>query len=298
MRLRNRDHEASAATSVLFDSPGPRGRRRILALTAVSVVAVLAVLAIALKRLDDAGELESYKWSAFTTGPYLRVLGSGLFGTLKATLASAVLAFPLGALVALLRMSQSRAIRWVATGYVELFRSVPLLLLIYVFLLALPRAGINLPIFWKLVVPIVMVSTAVMAELFRAGIKALDRGQTEAALAIGLGHWKTMRLIVMPQAVRLVLPALVTQLISLLKDSTLGYAVSYPELLKQGDFLTARTHLLIQTYVIIAVIFIAINFILGRIAVDLERRLRSRRRRSPVPVDAAAVPAITELIEM
>jgi len=298
MRLRNRGHDAGAATAVLFDKPGPRGRRRIIASTVVSVIAVLAVLAFALKRLGDAGELESYKWSAFTTGPYLRVLADGLSGTLKATLASAVLAFPLGALVALLRMSQTRAIRWAATAYVELFRSVPLLLLIYVFLLALPRAHINLPIFWKLVVPIVLVSTAVIAELFRAGIKALDKGQTEAALAIGLGHWKTMRLIVMPQALRLVLPALVTQLISLLKDSTLGYAVSYPELLKQGDFLTARTHLLIQTYVIIAGTFIAINFVLGRIAVDLERRLRSRRRRRPVPVDPDAVQGIAEYVGM
>jgi glutamate transport system permease protein len=102
----------------------------------------------------------------------------------------------------------------------------------------------------------------------------------------------------MPQAVRLVLPALVTQLISLLKDSTLGYAVSYPELLKQGDFLTARTHLLLQTYVIIAVIFIAINFALGRIAVDLQRRLSSRNRRRPVPVDTGAVQDISEFIEM
>jgi glutamate transport system permease protein len=143
-----------------------------------------------------------------------------------------------------------------------------------VFLLALPRYHVNLPVFWKLVVPIVMVSSAVIAEVFRAGVKALDRGQTEAAQAIGLRYWQLMRLVVLPQAIRMVLPTLIAQLVTLLKESTLGYAVSYPELMKQGDFLTARTHLLIQTYVIIAVIYVLINFMLGQLAGLVERRLR------------------------
>jgi len=266
----------TTANRVLFDAPGPRARRRITLLTVASVLVVLAVLGLALKQLGDHGQLASYRWQAFATTPYLRVIWQGLEGTLKATGMSAVLAFPIGALLALMRLSRRRPVRWLATGYIELFRSIPLLLLIYAFLLALPRYGVNLPIFWKLVVPIVMVSSAVIAEVFRAGVQALDRGQSEAAQAIGLRYWQALRFVVLPQAVRLVLPTLIAQLVTLLKESTLGYAVSYPELMKQGDFLTARTHLLIQTYVVIAVIYVLINFLLGQLAGLVERRLRQR----------------------
>jgi glutamate transport system permease protein len=266
----------SAVNRVLFDAPGPRARGRIRLLTVASVLVVAAVVALALRQLGSNGQLQAYRWQAFTTAPYLRVLWQGLEGTLKATGVSAVLAFPLGGVLALMRLSPRRPVRWLATGYIELFRSIPLLLLIYAFLLALPRYDVNPPIFWKLVIPIVMVSSAVIAEVFRAGVKALDRGQTEAAQAIGMRYWQTMRLVVLPQAIRLVLPTLIAQLVTLLKESTLGYAVSYPELMKQGDFLTARTHLLIQTYVIIAVIYVLINFLLGQLAGLVERRLSRR----------------------
>lgn len=276
-----------SASRVLFDAPGPRARRRTALVTTGSVVALVVVVALALLQLGAHGQLEWYRWQAFATTPYLKVIGNGLLGTLKATAMSALLAFPLGAALALMRLSPRRPVRWLASGYIELFRSIPLLLLIYFFLLALPRFGINLPIFWKLVVPIVMVSSAVIAEVFRAGVKALDRGQSEAAQAIGLRYWQSMRLVVLPQAVRLVLPTLIAQLVTLLKESTLGYAVSYPELMKQGDFLTARTHLLLQTYVIIAVIYVLINFLLGQLAARVERRLG--RRTSSGPRDAAAV---------
>jgi glutamate transport system permease protein len=189
---------------------------------------------------------------------------------------SGVAAFPLGALLALLRLSQTRPVRWLATAWIELFRSVPLLLLIYAFLLALPRYHVNLPVFWKLVVPIVLVSSATIAEVFRAGVLALDPGQSEAGAAIGLRYWQSMRLVVLPQATRLVLPALVTQLVSLLKDSTLGYVVSYPELMHQGQTLTVYTHLLVQTYLIVAVVYVLINFALSRLATLVDHRLQRR----------------------
>jgi len=263
---------------VLFDAPGPRARRRIRWVTALAVLCVVAIVAAALRQFADNGQLAADRWQPFTQLSYLRFLGQGLGGTLKATAAAAVLSFPLGALLGLLRLSRNRVVRYLATGYVELFRAVPLLLLIYAFLLALPPQGINLPIFYKLVVPIVLVNTAVLAEVFRAGIRALERGQSEAAAAIGMTHWQSMRTVVLPQAIRLVAPALVAQLVSLLKDSTLGYIVSYPELMKQGNNLTVFTHLLIQTYLIIAVVYVAINFALSQLANALQRRLQRTRR--------------------
>jgi glutamate transport system permease protein len=261
---------------VLFDEPGPIARRRIRLYSILSVLVVLALIGYALDQLHAHDQLARWRWQAFGTLPYIRVLWQGLLGTVKASAMSAVLAFPAGGLLAIGRLSRHRVVRWAATGYIEVFRAVPLLLLIYAFLLALPRYGVNLPIFWKLVVPIVMVSSAVIAEIVRAGVLALDHGQAEAAYALGLRHWQVLRLVVLPQAIRLVVPVLITQLVSLLKESTLGYAVSYPELMKQGDFLTARTHLLFQTYAIIAVIYILINYLLGQLAAFADRRMRRR----------------------
>lgn len=261
---------------VLFDAPGPRTRRRIGIITVLSLLAFVSVVVGALRQFSQHGQLVSDRWQPFSQTDYIRFLWDGLKGTLRVTAVSAVIAFPAGALLALLRLSLSRPVRYLATAYIELFRSLPLLLLIYAFLLALPRYDVNLPIFWKLAVPIAMVNAAVLAEIFRAGVRGLDRGQAEAASAIGLRYWQSMRLIVLPQAVRLVLPTLVTQLVSLLKDSTLGYVVSYPELMKQANNLTVYTHLLIQTYLIVAVVYVLINFALSQLANLVERKLRRR----------------------
>ena len=138
---------------------------------------------------------------------------------------------------------------------------MPLLLLVLMFVLALPPLGINLPIFWKICVPIVMCNAAILAEIFRAGVNALPKGQLEASLAIGLTYWQAMRLVIFPQSIRLIIPALVTQLVSLLKDSTLGYAASFPELLRTANVLTARTHTLIQVYIVISLIYVVINLL-------------------------------------
>jgi glutamate transport system permease protein len=266
---------------VLFDAPGPKAIRRTRYATVVALVVVAAVIGLALKQFGDNGQLAGDRWQPFAQIGYIKFLWTGLQGTLKATAMCAVLAFPLGAALALLRLARNRVTRYLATAYIELFRAVPLLLLIYAFLLALPPHGINLPIFWKLVVPITMVGSAILAEVFRAGILALDRGQSEAASAIGLTYWQSMRIVVLPQAVRLVVPTLVAQLVSLLKDSTLGYVVSYPELMKQGNNLTVYTHLLVQTYVVIAVVYVLINFALSQLAAALERRLRRARKSAP-----------------
>lgn len=265
-------------TRVLFDEPGPRGRARIRLYTVLALVVFAALVALALWQFGRNGQLGRSRWAPFVTPDYLAFLAVGLRGTLVATALGAVFSFPLGVVLALGRLSRTRPVRWAATAYVELFRGVPLLLLIYAFLLALPRFGINLPILAKLVVPIVLVNTAVIAEIVRAGVKAVDRGQSEAAAALGLRDGATMRLVVLPQAVRLVVPALVTQLVALLKDSTLGYVVSYPELMKQGNNLTVYTHLLVQTYLIVAVIYVLANLLLSRLATYLERRAGTRAR--------------------
>jgi glutamate transport system permease protein len=167
------------ATRVLFDEPGPRGRRRIAVWTVVVSVAIAAVLFLGFRTLGASGELALAKWKPFWQQWAVKFLLEGLWGTLLVTLASAVVSFPAGALLAEGRTSRQPVLRGLCTAYIEIFRSVPTLLLVYVFLFALPGVGLNLSIFWKLTVPIILINAAVIAEIVRAGIWALDRGQTE-----------------------------------------------------------------------------------------------------------------------
>jgi glutamate transport system permease protein len=280
-----------SAPRVLFDEPGPRARARIRVFTVLGLVLLAGLLALALWQFGRSGQLDRSRWAPFLQLSYIQFLADGFVGTIIATALAAVISFPLGVVLALGRLSRTGLLRWVATAYIEVFRGVPLLLLIYAFLLALPRFGINPPILWKLVVPIVLVNTAVLAEIFRAGVKAVDRGQFEAAVAVGMREGTAMRVVILPQAIRLVAPTLVTQLVALLKDSTLGYVVSYPELMKQGNNLTVYTHLLVQTYLIVALIYVVVNFALSQLAVWLERRMGTPVRRNVAGSSGTGMPA-------
>jgi glutamate transport system permease protein len=280
----------TAVSRVLFDDPGPRGRRRItLATVAISILIVL-IVALAVRSLAASGELAVAKWKPFVQQWAVAYFLDGLRGTLLVTAVSAAVAFPVGALLAVGRLSPIAVCRLLCTAYIEIFRSIPTLLLVYVFLFALPGLGLNLSIFFKLTVPIIMINAAVIAEIVRAGIRALDRGQTEAAYAIGMSRGATIRLVVMPQAIRLVIPTLVTQLVALLKDSTLGYVVSFPELMKQANTLANNTKLLLQAFVVVSVIYIMINYALTRLATWLEQRIRQRPGARPAGVSPGGGP--------
>jgi glutamate transport system permease protein len=265
---------------VLCDPPGPRGRRRIAIGTFVSVIALAALGWLAIRAFADHGQLSADKWRIFTQWPIIHYLLIGLGATVEVTAVSAALALPLGALLALARLSGSALLRGPAMIYTEVLRAVPLLLLIYAFLLGLPATGIRMPLFWQLVLPIVLTNGAVLAEILRAGVRAVDPGQSEAAYCLGLGYWSTMKQVVLPQAVRLVTPSLVSQLIRLLKDSTLGYVVSYLELLNSAKVLGEYNHTVVQSFLVVAVVYIAVNAALAAAAGRLERRLGVRRTRS------------------
>ncbi|MEJ6541743.1 amino acid ABC transporter permease [Brachybacterium paraconglomeratum] len=267
---------SSTATQVLFDAPGPKGRRRILLLSILSVVAILALLAGALWQFQSNGQLDPGKWIVYLRVDYLAFLGQGLWGTLKVMALAAVVAFPLGLLLALARLSRFRLLSMLAAVWIEFYRGIPMLLVVYAFLLALPAFGVTFPRFWMLVIPMILVSSATTAEVFRAGINAVDRGQHEAAAAIGLSRRDAMTSVILPQAVRLVLPSLILALVTLLKDSTLGYVVSYNELQFQGKTLVSITRYLVQTYLVVSVIYIVINFLLTRIALALDARMKAR----------------------
>jgi glutamate transport system permease protein len=273
--------KSTTATQVLFDAPGPKGRARILLISVISVLAILALLGLGLWQFQRNGQLAADKWIPYLRRDYLAFLGRGLMGTLEATAVAAVIAFPFGLVLALGRISRLRALSTVAAVWIEFFRGIPMLLVVYAFLLALPAYGVTFPRFWMLVIPMILVSSATTAEVFRAGIGAVDRGQNEAAAAVGLSPGQTMRHVILPQAVRLVLPSLILALVSLLKDSTLGYVVSFNELQFQGKTMVSITRFLVQTYLVVSVIYIVLNFLLTKAAGLLESRMRRRAAEGP-----------------
>ena len=264
--------------AVLYDAVGPRGRRRVLLGSIAGVVAVAAVVGVAVARLAAKGSFDAELWRILTEGAVQRLIGRGLVATLRAALVAMVLAMAVGALLAVGRLSRRAWLARAAGAWVELFRGLPLLLLIFFLFLALPAVGITISVFWALVAGLTLYNGAVIGEIFRAGILSLPMGQTEAAYAIGLRRGQTLRLILVPQGVRRMLPALISQLVTLLKDTSLGFVIGYAELLRNGrtavEFLGGRYS--IPIYTAIAVVYIAVNASLSLLARWLDRRTRRR----------------------
>lgn len=258
-------------------------------MTIVSIVS-LAVIAfglyVAVKRFGSKGQLDAEKWRWFTNLDVQRFLLVGLLNTLKVAVVAMALALVLGALLALGRLAPQRPIRFAATVWIEFFRAMPVLLLILFIGLAFPVYGLRFGVFWFLVIALVAYNGSLLGEVFRAGINSLDKGQGEAAMALGMGWWQRMGLVLVPQAVRRMVPAVVSQLVTLLKDSSLGFVLPYEELVRRGrvlgeDFTLGQPAL--QALLEVAVLYIAVNYTLSRLARYLEQRQR-RRRGTHAPV--------------
>jgi glutamate transport system permease protein len=266
----------------LYDTAGPRGRRRIALGSAVGVLVVAAILGLAAARLASRGAFDAEVWRVLTQGAVQRLIGRGLLATLRAAAIAMALSMPLGALLAVGRLSPRAWISAPVGAWVQLFRGLPLLLMILFGFLALPQLGIQVSSLWALVIALTVYNSAVLGEIFRAGILSLPRGQTEAAYAIGLRRGQALRLILIPQAVRRMLPALVSQLVTLLKDTSLGFVIGYAELLRLGrgavEFLGGRYS--IPVYTAIAVVYIAVNASLSFSARWLDRATRRRYGRT------------------
>jgi glutamate transport system permease protein len=268
----------------LADALGPRGRRRVLIVSILSGVVIAGLVAVAVLRLLDKGQLAASRWEPLTRWSVLRFLLGGLVETLKAASVAMVLAMAVAAPMALARLARTRIVRWPAVAYIEFFRGVPLLLLILFTAFGLPQYGLHLPLFWYLVIALVAYNSAVLAEIFRSGILSLDRGQSDAAFSLGLGYWQTMFSVVIPQAARRMVPAIVSQLVTLLKDTSLGYVIAFEELLRRSRITGEFFGNPLQAVAFVAVMYIAVNFTLSRIARRLEVRQRRRYRAGAISV--------------
>lgn len=279
----------SSPVSALYDEPGPRTRLKIRIWSVVSALVILGVVALGVVQFASKGQLDADRWTPFLDLAIWEYLGVGLVGTLQAAALTAVLGFALGLVLALGRLSRVAAVRWVCTAYIEVARTIPVLLLIYLMLFGLPQLGLNFPLLWKLVIPLTIANSAAFAEIIRAGVLALPRGQTEAGLSLGMSRWQVDRKVVLPQALRFVAPSLVVQLVSLLKDTSLGYIVAFTELLYRGQVLSAYNGLLIQTFVVVTAIFLALNGSLSGLASRLQRRPGRRSLAAPTETAPAGL---------
>ena len=272
--------------TVLYDVQGPAAQRRVRIGSAVAGVLLLAVLALVAVRLQANGQFEGRLYEPFKDQRVYELLLEGLLNTLKAAAYALVLASVLGVLLAFGRLSKSPFVRVPAIAVIELFRALPLLLVILGIVLAYPiLTGSSLDPLYALVAGLTFYNGAVIAEIIRAGIQALPRGQSEAALSIGLTRGQELRLVLLPQAVRVMLPALISQLVVLLKDTSLGFVISYAELLRTGQQIVQNTNNPLQLFLLIAAIYIVINLALSSLATYVERR---QRRRIGVTVAAPA----------
>ena len=164
----------------------------------------------------------------------LPLLMRGLWTTVLLGVVSIVLGLALGLAMVMLRLYAATPVRWLAVGYINLFRALPLLVLLVLIYYALPFLGVRLSSFAAAAAALSLVSGAYAAEIFRAGIEAVPRGQFEASAALGLRPWRVMQFVVLPQAIRIVVPPLTSNGINVLKDTALASVVAMPDLLKQA----------------------------------------------------------------
>jgi len=268
--------------TVLYDVPGPRGRRRNRLLGVVFALAFAAVAGWAVWALGQNDQWTAQKWRPFLQGDIWTVqILPGLAGTLKAAAIAAVLALAFGVVFGIARLSRRWWISWPAGTVVEFFRAIPLLLLIF-FASYAPGALTNFA--WNpsalqaVVFGLVMYNGSVLAEVVRAGIRAVPNGQSEAGYAIGLRKGQLMRLILVPQAITAMMPAIVSQLVVLLKDTALGTIIAYDNLTSNVSILQNLYTNAIPAAIVIACVYIPINLALSWIATQLERRNRRRGR--------------------
>ena len=282
-------------SSVLYDVPGPLARARNRTIGIVGVAAIVAILAFVLYRFYDSGQFAPRLWEWITYVNIQYLLLDALWNTVRAFAVAAVLSLLFGAVFAAGRLSDHAWVRAPAMVIVEFFRAVPLLILIFILYYGMDQGiGIQISAFWAVVLGLMLYNGSVLAEVFRAGVNAVPRGQREAAYALGLRKTQVMTNVLLPQAVRSMLPTILSQLVVVLKDTALGFIILYPELLYQARFLGSQNQLgapILQVAVVIAIIYIGLCMLLSWVSRLVEKRLtRGPRATTTADADQTAPP--------
>jgi glutamate transport system permease protein len=275
-------------SSVLFDNPGPRTRARHRAYTVASVLVLVGLAALVLARMGSTGQLAYAKWEPFVTPAYVQaLLLDGLVKTLEMAFSAVLLAVLVGLVLGLGKMSEHRALRWPAWVVVEFFRAVPVLMLMFFVFAAYGGGDSGLSPYWCVVIALTLYNGAVLAEVFRAGVDAVPHGQAEAAYALGLRKSQVMGSVLLPQAVKIMLPAIISQCVVALKDTTLGYIILAPGITEVGKAIGLEFQDQVQTAIVMAGMFILVNLGLSWVATRVQRRLVGEGKQLQAPMVGA-----------
>ncbi|MDG4857044.1 amino acid ABC transporter permease [Streptomyces sp. T-3] len=275
------DHDSNA----LYDIPGPKTERRHKLYGAASTVLILGLAAWILYLLFDTDQFTATKWRPFEYKGIQELLLKGLGNTLKAFAIAAVLSLALGAVLAVGRLSDHKPIRWLATLIVEFFRAMPVLVMIFFIFIALKVQPLP-----ALVAGLTLYNGSVLAEVFRSGVNSVERGQREASYALGMRKTQVMSYVLAPQAVRAMLPAIISQLVVALKDTSLGYLITYEEFLHAGKLIASNLDYdlpFIPVVMVISPIYIGMCMLLSWFATWVAKR----QKRSPKTEAVDVAPA-------
>ena len=295
---------------VLYDVPGPRARRRQVVLAVIVGIAALALVALVLIRLNDQGQFAAKLWDPLVNpkdenfAAVWGLIGGGFLNTMKAAALAILFSLVVGTVVGVSRLMLGKWAKTPVVAFIELFRGLPVVISIFFASRVLPDLGVNLSGWpggeglWFVVIGLTAYNSVILAEILRSGVNALPRGQSEAAYAIGLSRLQTMMMILLPQAVRIMLPALISQLVVILKDTSLAAVLGvYPELLNSAKYIYLNLDNPIQALFVVGTIFVVINFALSKLATFVENRL-SHSRRSPGTDTDAEARYITDTAEL
>jgi glutamate transport system permease protein len=277
------------SASVLYDLPGPRARRRARIGTVVGALLIVGLLAVAGTRLADNGQFEAELWNPLVDpgdenfSAVWRLIGEGLAKTGIAALLAIALSLVIGVLLGIGRMMLGPVLRAPIFVFIQLFRGLPVIITIVLVSRVIIDTGLNDVIdplpgenpLWYLVIGLTLYNCVIFAEILRAGVNSLPSGQGEAALAVGMTPGQSMRTVLLPQAFRVMLPALISQLVVIVKDTSLAAVAgfTYLELLSRGNQISQNLDNPVQTLFVVAVIFILVNYALSRLATWVEKRL-------------------------
>ena len=276
----------SAADTVLYDAPGPRAKRRAMIGAVIVSIGIAALLYVAAARLHEQGQFSMELWGPLVNPAdenfeaVWRLLFRGLQATLTAAVLAIIFSLIVGTALGTARMMLGKWSRIPLVGIIELLRGLPVVITIYFASRVMPELGLDVGFLpgenglWFLVIGLTLYNSVIIAEILRAGVASLPRGQGEAARAIGMTEGSAMRTVLLPQAFRTMLPALISQLVVIVKDTSLAAVLGlYIELLRRGNIISQNLDNPIQVLFIVALIFITLNYALSRLAVWTERRL-------------------------
>lgn len=268
--------------ALFLNGHGPRARRRNAVISIVSGLALVIFLTWIAYGLYINGQLSAALWSPIIDPAndqfdlFWRFVGAGLRNTLVAALISVSAALVLGTLISTIYFYAGQIIRRALAVFITLFRGIPVVILIFGVAVVLPQNGLHLSPFWYMCIAIASHGAAMISEIVRAGVASIARGQHDAGNAIGLSKHQLLRLILYPQAFRVMLPALISQMILTLKDTTLGFIISFPDFLRNAEIAIQNLGNPIQVYFLVAIIFIGLNLSLSRLAIRVEKGLSDR----------------------